>query len=294
MIFLLLSIIASTITVSYFKVFEKLGVHTLTGIVFNYLACAILGNFVGVSDAVFSTPFWTMEWFPYTVFLGFMFITIFFAIGKTVQQMGVSVSMVSAKLSVVVPILFAVSMYSENVKYMQLIGIVLSLIAVYFISKKDQSEKTQNKNLWILPLIVFMGSGIIDTTLKIIQTHFIPPHSEAHIITITFTMAFVFGIFVLIYDVIKNNLKITIKNIFWGFMLGIPNYFSMYFLLKTLAAFHDTSTVVFPVNNIGILAASSLVSIVFFKEKMNKLNWYGLMLSVISIVLISEVYLAIF
>jgi uncharacterized membrane protein len=52
----------------------------------------------------------------------------------------------------------------------------------------------------------------------------------------------------------------------------------MYFLLKTLAAFHDTSAVVFPVNNIGILAASSLVSIVFFKEKMNKLNWYGLIL----------------
>jgi multidrug transporter EmrE-like cation transporter len=76
-------------------------------------------------------------------------------------------------------------------------------------------------------------------------------------------------------------------------MLGIPNYFSMYFLLKTLSAFHNTSAVVFPVNNIGILAASSLVSILFFKEKMNKLNWYGLLLSVVSIILISEVYLAV-
>ncbi len=294
MIFLLLSILASTITVSYFKVFEKLGVHTLTGIVFNYLACAILGNFVGVSDAVFSTPFWSMDWFPYTVFLGFMFITIFFAIGKTAQQMGVSVSMVSAKLSVVVPILFAVIMYGENVKYLQSFGILLSLIAVYFISKKDQSEKSEHKNLWILPLIVFVGSGIIDTTLKIIQTHFIPAHSEAHIITMAFTMAFVFGIFVLLYDVNKNKLKITLKNVFWGFMLGIPNYFSMYFLLKTLSAFHSSSAIVFPVNNIGVLAASSLVSILFFKEKMNKFNWYGLSLSVISIILISEVYLAIF
>ncbi|MCX6185374.1 MAG: EamA family transporter, partial [Bacteroidetes bacterium] len=106
--------------------------------------------------------------------------------------------------------------------------------------------------------------------------------------------AFVFGIFVLLYDVNKNKLKITLKNVFWGFMLGIPNYFSMYFLLKTLSAFHSSSAIVFPVNNIGVLAASSLVSILFFKEKMNKFNWYGLSLSVISIILISEVYLAIF
>ncbi len=288
MIFLLLSILASTITVSYFKVFEKLGVHTLTGIVFNYLACAILGNFIGEAKPVFTTFFWLQDWFPYTLFLGFMFITIFFAIGQTAQQLGVSVSMVAAKLSVVVPIVFALFVYSEHINTAQIVGIFLSLVAVYFISKKDTKPGIQQKNIWLLPLIVFVGSGVIDTTLKIIQTRFIPANSEAHIITITFTMAFVFGMCVLLYQINKNNLKLTGKNIFWGFMLGIPNYFSMYFLLITLSYFSKKSAVIFPINNIGILTASSVVSILFFKEKMNKQNWIGLLLAMLAIALISE------
>ena len=44
MIFLLLSILASTITVSFFKIFERVGVNTLQGIIFNYVTCAVLGN----------------------------------------------------------------------------------------------------------------------------------------------------------------------------------------------------------------------------------------------------------
>ncbi len=287
MIFLILSIIASTITVSFFKIFERVGVNTLQGIIFNYITCAILGNLITNETPVITTDFYNQPWFPYTLLLGFLFISIFFAIGETSQKMGVSVSMVSAKLSVVVPIVFALLFFSESLTVFQISGIALSLLAVYFISQKHNDGSTKTKNIWILPAIVFIGSGIIDTTLNLIQKRFIPAVSEAYVITTVFSIAFVLGAVFLTYLVIFKNEKVAFKNVYWGIFLGIPNYFSMLFLVKTLSYFPTASATIFPINNIGIVAASTLVSVLFFKEQLNTKNIIGLTLSLIAIALIS-------
>jgi drug/metabolite transporter (DMT)-like permease len=287
MTFLILSIIASTITVSFFKIFEHVGVNTLQGIIFNYITCAVLGNLITNETPVITTDFYNQPWFPYTLLLGFLFISIFFAIGQTSQKMGVSVSMVSAKLSVVVPIVFALLFFSESLTVFQIAGIVLSLLAVYFISQKHNDGSTKTKNIWILPAIVFIGSGIIDTTLNFIQKRFIPAVSEAYVITTVFSIAFVLGALLLTYLVVFKNEKVAFKNVYWGMFLGIPNYFSMLFLVKTLSYFPTVSATIFPINNIGIVAASTLVSVLFFKEKLNTKNIIGLTLSLIAIALIS-------
>jgi drug/metabolite transporter (DMT)-like permease len=287
MIFLILSIIASTITVSFFKIFERVGVNTLQGIIFNYITCAVLGNLITNETPVITSDFYNQPWFPYTLLLGFLFISIFFAIGETSQKMGVSVSMVSAKLSVVVPIVFALLVFSESLTVFQISGIALSLLAVYFISQKHNDGSTKTKNIWILPAIVFIGSGIIDTTLNLIQKRFIPAVSEAYIITTVFSIAFVLGALFLTYLVVFKNEKVAFKNVYWGIFLGIPNYFSMLFLVKTLSYFPTASATIFPINNIGIVAASTLVSVLFFKEKLNTKNIIGLTLSLIAIALIS-------
>jgi drug/metabolite transporter (DMT)-like permease len=283
MIFLIFSIIASTITVSFFKIFERVGVNTLQGIIFNYITCAVFGNLITNETPVITTDFYNQPWFPYTLLLGFLFISIFFAIGETSQKMGVSVSMVSAKLSVVVPIVFALLFFSESLTVFQIAGIVLSLLAVYFISQKHNDGFTKTKNIWILPAIVFIGSGIIDTTLNFIQKQFIPAVSEAYVITTVFSIAFVLGALFLTYLVVFKNEKVAFKNVYWGIFLGIPNYFSMLFLVKTLSYFPTASATIFPINNIGIVAASTLVSVLFFKEKLNTKNIIGLALSLISI-----------
>ena len=287
MIFLILSIIASTITVSFFKIFERVGVNTLQGIIFNYITCAVLGNLITNETPVITTDFYNQPWFPYTLLLGFLFISIFFAIGETSQKMGVSVSMVSAKLSVVVPIVFALLFFSESLTVFQIVGIVLSLLAVYFISQKHNDGSTKTKNIWILPAIVFIGSGIIDTTLNLIQKRFIPAVSEAYVITTVFSIAFVLGALFLTYLIVFKNEKVAFKNVYWGMFLGIPNYFSMLFLVKTLSYFPNASATIFPINNIGIVAASTLISVLFFKEKLNTKNIIGLTLSLIAIALIS-------
>jgi hypothetical protein len=116
MIFLLLSIVFSTLTVSFFKLFERKGVHTFHAIVVNYLTCGIIGSFF-VKNPFYTSAFWTSPWLIYTLILGFLFISIFYLIALTAQKISVSASMVAAKLSVVIPVLIIVNLNTSKFQW---------------------------------------------------------------------------------------------------------------------------------------------------------------------------------
>jgi drug/metabolite transporter (DMT)-like permease len=282
MIYLLLSIFLSVLTVCFFKLFERFNVNTFQAIIINYATCVVVGNLF-LPEPVITRPFWNEPWFLYALFLGVVFISIFYSIGLTSQKMGVSVSMVAAKLSVVVPITVAVLLHGETLNMLKVAGIVLSLTSVYLISKKEneQVEGATNKLLWLLPIIVFAGSGVIDSMLKQMQHRFIPPANAGDILSTIFLTAFCVGCI----GLVVRKEKPELKSLWWGIALGIPNYFCMYFLVKTLESFD--ATVIFPVNNIGIVICSTLVSMLFFKEKLTGMNWAGFALAIVSILLIS-------
>ncbi|MFN3446032.1 MAG: EamA family transporter, partial [Bacteroidia bacterium] len=269
--------------VSYFKLFDKYQVNTFQAIVVNYLTCTVMGNIMADNPGI-TTPFWNEGWFPYTLVLGFLFISVFYSISQTAQKIGVSVSMVAAKLSVAIPVVYALFFFNESLGILKLSGIILSLAAVYFISQNNQTS-TQ-KGLWYLPLYVFVGSGCIDTLLNIINKNYIPPFDTNHILSFVFLTAFVFGGSLLVYQIIKGKQQLTFKSILWGVALGIPNYLCMYFLLKTLGAFTEAS-IVLPINNIGIVLTTTLVGLFIFKEHLSKINWLGFAMAIVSIVILS-------
>lgn len=280
MIFLLLSILTSVITVSFFKLFERYNVHTLQAIIGNYIFCVVIGNLIE-EKAIITTPFWNEGWFPYACVLGFLFISIFYCIGETTQKMGVSVSMVAAKLSVIIPVIAAVALHHERLSLLQTSGIILSLMAVYLISKKEDAGGSPNRYNWLLPAIVFVGSGLIDTLLHFVETHFIPPSDAGSIVSTIFLIAGILGSIVLVVQ----RVQLRLKHILWGFALGVPNYFSMFFLVKTLGT--GDASMIFPVNNMGIVICSTLASMLFFHEKLNRMNWIGFVLALFSILIIS-------
>ena len=72
-----------------------------------------------------------------------------------------------------------------------------------------------------------------------------------------------------------------------GIALGVPNFFSIYFLLRALQFEGLNSASIFTLNNVAIVMLTTLAGIVFFKEKLSLKNWMGIFLAVISILLIS-------
>jgi drug/metabolite transporter (DMT)-like permease len=99
--------------------------------------------------------------------------------------------------------------------------------------------------------------------------------------------AAVSGLVLLIFKVFNRLEKVEVKNIVAAITLGVPNFLSFYFLILTLSYFGNSGAFVYPIYNMGVILVSAFVAILFFKEKVSKLNKFGLLLAVIAILMIS-------
>jgi len=218
--------------------------------------------------------------------MGFLFISVFYLTALASQRNGLSATSVASKMSVVIPITLGVIIYKESLGGYKIIGIILALAAVYFTSKKEEGKINQNKE-WLLPALVFLGAGTIDASLKIMQNHHVTIEEIAVFSSHTFFMAFVAGSCLIGYQLVKNNKAIKIRNCMAGVLLGIPNYFSLYFMIRMLN--HPTweSSTIFTIHNVAIVILTTLLGIILFKEKINLRNSIGILIAIIAIVLVT-------
>ena len=231
----------------------------------------------------------SQPWFLGAFLLGIMFILVFNIMALTSQKNGLSVASVSSKMSVVIAIVFGVWYYNESLSLVKLIGILLALIAVYLSSIKAKNQITQKNKAFLYPLLLFFGSGAIDTSLKYVETTYVAEGGVPLFSATIFGCAFILGIIVLLYQKATGTLNFEFKSILGGVLLGIPNYFSIVYLLKALSTKGMESSTAFTLNNVGIVILSTLFGLFIFKEKLIHKNWLGIVIAVISIILIMSV-----
>lgn len=284
MIYLLFSILASTLILIIFKLFDKFKINTLQAIVINYVVACIYG-LVSYEKEIKMQEVLKSEWFYGAVFLAFLFIFTFNVMALTSQRNGLSVASVASKMSVIVPVVFGIYVYKEGVSFQKITGILIALIAVYLTSIKANT-KFSLKGLW-LPIMLFFGSGIIDTSIKYIETNHVPDKGIPIFTATIFLFAFILGIIIIVYKATKKKFIFDIKNILGGLCLGIVNYYSVYFLLKALQYENTESATIFTVNNVAIVMLSTLIGLILFKEKIILKNWVGIGLAIISIILVT-------
>lgn len=286
MIYLLLSVLSSSVIFVIFKLFDRFKVNTLQAIIFNYFFAFSAGMLVD-SQPLSVSKIVSESWFFGTLILGFLFIAVFYLAALTTQRSGLSVVSVATKMSVAIPVFFGIILYNESTGLIKITGILLALAAVYLTSiKKKEGIKIRKRNL-IFPLLVFFGSGIIDTTLKFLETTYVAEADVALFSSTIFAIAGSIGIVILIFQGIQGKLKLSFKNVLGGIVLGIPNFGSIYFLVLALRTEGMESSTIFPLNNVAIVMISTFLGILLFKEKMLMKNWIGILLAVASIILIA-------
>ncbi|WP_282055111.1 GRP family sugar transporter [Maribacter luteus] len=282
---LALSVLCSSLIFVIFKLYDVYKVETLFAIITNYVVACSVGLYF-YSGEIKPNEIAEQPWFLGTLVLGVLFIVVFNLMARTSQAVGVSVASVATKMSLVIPVIFGVLVYKETLGPIKILGIVLALAAVYFASIKKKEVNFKRSSL-ILPLLVFLGSGIIDTSIKYVQEAHIQENEFPLFSATVFAAATIVGIFIIIYKSFKAPLKVNFKNIIGGIALGIPNYFSIYYLLRALQNPTLNSASVFTINNVAIVMLSTLLGIVLFKEQISFKNWGGIALAIISIILVA-------
>jgi drug/metabolite transporter (DMT)-like permease len=294
MILLIGSILLSSFLTIAFKLCDRFSVNTFQAIVVNYFVCALTGVlFAGYLPSVAHNI--AQPWFKWSLIMGTGFILTFYGIATTVQKSGLAVASVASKLSLVIPFLFSLFLYNENVSFVQIAGIVLALAAVVLTlypnknAPKADITAPGNSRLQkiLLPILVFIGTGLLDSLIKFVEQGYIPAADNDTYLINTFAIAFAVGFILFLLQWIFKKMPFDVKAIPAGIIIGIPNYFSIWCLIKVLKEYNTISSVILPVNNMGIVLFSALVAFIFFKEKLSWFNWTGIVVSLIAIAMIT-------
>ena len=292
MLFLAVTIILTSYLTLSFKMLERFNISNLQAIVFNYLTCVITGSIV-LNDFPFNKELVNQNWFPWACIMGITFVLLFNLIAYTTQKMSVAVASVATKLSLVIPFTFSIYLYNETSSWVKVAGIVLALCAVVLTCwpnrKKDNSSLPSISPLmWVmLPLILFVGTGFLDTMIKYVEQSFLNGNNNNDYLITAFGVAFVSGFILMIILLLNKKEKFDKRSIPAGILIGIPNYFSIWFLLEVLKRNPGNSSAIFPIVNMGIVLFSSVMAWLIFKEILSLKNWMGILLSVLAIALIA-------
>ena len=281
-------IVINVLLLVIFRMYKVYGIDTFQAIVFNYITCVTVGSLVlGEFPLNSSSP--SQPWFPYALVLGLLFISGFNVLGRTVQIFGVTLASISQKMALIMSVSFTILFFGERVDVLKIIGILSAIGAIVLINiprKGIQIENDKTKSMWYMLLLTFVLSGIIEVLLYYVERQNISDNADIGFVVGLFGMAAVLGTIFMIIGYLSKKMKFEWKNVLGGIALGIPNFFTIYLLLKLINTGIEGS-VVFPILNVSIILGSAILGLTLFKEKLSKLQWIGFGLGVLCIVLIS-------
>jgi len=286
MLLILLTIISSTGIFICFKSFEKFKIEILPAIVINYFIAGFLSYLL--SDRLISLQNLSEQnWIGYALVIGLLFIIVFFIIGKSSQKAGITVTSLASKMSFIIPTLFSILYFNELVYNMMILGFVLAIAAIIMAVYKPNNNSTKLKNIW-LPISLFFGAGLVDTLVKYSQETFLSQGGSTLFSLVLFAVAAIAGLISLYIQSRSLKQLVTFKTLIGGSVLGIANFGSLYYLIAALNHSGFNSSIVFSMVNIGIVTLSLIFGLFIYKERISKLNYFGIALSFIAMIILAQ------
>ena len=292
MIFLVLSIISSAAIYVIFKYLDRFKINTFNIIIINYITAAVLGILLTKTQIdVFSI--YKNAWFPFSIIIGILFIIMFVIIAKSSQIVGIAITTISNKMSVIIPIIVSLIIDPNDILTgFKATGIILAVLAVFLSVYRKRKVEFDPRNIY-LPIILFLGMGLVDSFVKYAQQFYVADDILPVFTVVLFAMAALAGLTTKFIRKTSFKELYKPKTMAWGLALGISNYGSLYFLIKALNYKQDTGftmdgSIVFGINNLGVIALSVIIGLLVFKEKFLKINWVGIILSFIAIYILSK------
>lgn len=178
-------------------------------------------------------------WFG--VLTGLFFLSNFVVYQKNIVINGLSFSVGIMRVSVIIPTLIAVLIFSESMGFINVVGIFVILSA--FILMID--AKPMRNLFWLV--FLFLISGLTESTLKIYNE--LGSANQNSFLFIVFASA---GLFTLMW-ILFTNRTFHLQSLYHGFALGLPNQLSSLLFLYGLNSIKATIAYPFYASSVVIL-----------------------------------------
>jgi len=208
--------------------------------------------------------------------------TVFLIQANSVKYTGIVRTDIAQRLSLIISLSAAYFIFREHFSGLRFVGLSIGLISIFLILSKGGAGDGISRR-WYLPVAVLAGFGVIDVLFK--KVALLSSFSYTTALFLVFCGAFVFSALIVLLQLGKRRLDPG--NIWWGAALGALNFGNILFYLKAHMVLRDNPSTVFACMNFGVIILGSLAGIVFFKEKMSRVNWLGLALAIAAVAVIT-------
>lgn len=277
MLFLCLAVLSSAAISVLMRLSSDKVSARLSMLSVNYLCCALLGAFY----AGFRVVRPEVDGFAFTLGLGavsgVLFLGGFVLFQWNTRHNGVVLSAVFMKLGLLVPMTVSVLFFREIPTWMQITGFCLAVAAIVLINLKSEGDRKGFR--WQL-LAMLLICGGADAMSKVFE-RMGPASLSDPFLFYTFLVALVLCA---VLVAIKKE-RPGIRELLFGTAIGIPNFFASKFLLLALKEL--PAVVVFPSFSIGAMLLTTLVGVVFFRERLTKLQWLALLAIIAALFLLN-------
>lgn len=272
----------------FFKIFEIRKIDSMQAIFFNYVTAFILGLAFSF-DGTFVTNPLKERWLGPVAILGFIFIAGMVILSKSTERVGVAISTVCSRASMIIPIILSY-MFVAGSKEPQWIAVILVIIGMsltVWTGKAKENDRKFSILDVLIPFGVFLCFGLSNSINKIIQDRVVVNRAEWPDAMVNRELSMVTAcifLFAMIYgslSFIRNRNGFQWKNVVGGILLGVINYVCTYTLMIAMKTID--SSILFPAHNLGIVTIGALVGWLHYHEKMRPHQVAGIIIATAAI-----------
>ena len=286
MIDLVLTIVTFTLLIVFFKLFDQFRIDNLQALIVNYFVAGSL-CFYCAEQSFSLASILNSSWIYHAIFIGILFIVTFNLFATGTQKVGIAITTIANKLSLLIPVGVALILYpNEHLTFFKIIGFVMAIIGIYLSSTQQKKLSFDKKYSWLI-LLVFVGQGVADAIFNNAQKTVVNEAEKGLFLMCLLFIAGISGLLILLGKSIKQKPQLKVKNIAAGLLFGIPNFLTIIFFFDALENSGLPATQVYPIVSMGVVILSALVGLFLFKEKLSARNWFGIGFAILSIFIIT-------
>ena len=288
MLFLILAAFSSAVLTLVLKLFRDPEGNRFGILLGNYLTCALIAFLqIPQKDQLFSVSASTLLM---SVIGGVLFVAGLVMIQTSVDRNGATLTAAFSKLGLIIPLFISFLFFREVPSLLKLLGLGLTIGAILLINLGSGDEgpaaagSGEKRISLAVLLLTLLADGCAESMAKVFS-HLGDPREDTCYFFFLFLTAAVLTFLLSAAEKRKSGKRLRIREVTAGILVGIPNYFCSYFLLKALLEL--PAALVYPAFSVGSILLVTLAGTFIFREHLIRRQLYGLGLILGALVLLN-------
>ena len=176
---LIIATICASLFSIFFKIFEIRQVDSMKAIFYNYVTAFVIGIAQSYDGSFVTNPF-TAKWLVPVIILGFIFIAGMVILDVSTRKVGVAISTVCSRASMIIPIILSYIFVAGSRKpvWIAIALVIIGMSLTVWTGNQERSGHRFSAMDVIIPLSVFLCFGLSNSINKIIQDRIVVARAE--------------------------------------------------------------------------------------------------------------------